>query len=98
VVRIVGVGKAPVAVDEHEIASVRSIVESKLQAEPHAYLQVGEQVSIAQGPLRGLSGILLAKPDQHRLVVGVTLLRRSVAVSIEENWAVPIDSPAARCA
>jgi transcription antitermination factor NusG len=96
VVRIVGVGKSPVPVDDQEIASVRSIVESGLQAEPHVYLHVGEQVRITYGPLRGLSGILLEKPGQQRLVVGVTLLRRSVAVSIEEEWAVPIDSAAAR--
>jgi transcription antitermination factor NusG len=99
VVRIVGIGKSPVAVEEREIAAVRAIVESKLQAEPHDFLQVGERVQIEQGPLRGLTGILLAIENQHRLVVGVTLLKRSVAVGIEEGWAVPIDrAESRRCA
>jgi transcription antitermination factor NusG len=99
VVRIVGIGKAPIAVEEREIDAVRAIVESKFQAEPYEFLQVGERVQIGQGPLRGLSGILLAVEDQHRLVVGVTLLKRSVAVSIEQDWAIPLDrADSRRCA
>lgn len=96
VVRIVGVGREPIPVEEQEIAAVRAIVESKLQTEPHDYLQVGERVRIGQGPLRGLSGILLAIDDQHRLVVGVTLLKRSVAVTIEGDWAIPLDRDSSR--
>jgi transcription antitermination factor NusG len=99
VVRVVGVGKSPVPVADQEIASIRAIVESKLQADPHAYLQVGEQVRIGYGPLRGLTGILLAVEDQHCLVVGVTLLRRSVAVRIQPEWAIPLDAgESLRCA
>jgi transcription antitermination factor NusG len=99
VVRVVGIGKTPVPVEEREIAAVQAIVESKLQADPHDYLQVGERVRIGQGPLRGLSGILLAFEDQQRLVVGVTLLKRSVAVTIEEDWAIPAEgAESRRCA
>lgn len=99
VVRVVGVGKTPVPVADQEIASIRAIVESKLQADPYAYLQVGEQVRIGYGPLRGLAGILLAIEDQHRLVVGVTLLKRSVAVRIQPEWAIPLDAAETlRCA
>jgi transcriptional antiterminator RfaH len=99
VVRVVGVGKAPVPVADPEIASIRAIVESKLQADPCAYLQVGEQVRIGYGPLRGLSGILLAVENQQRLVVGVTLLKRSVAVQIQEEWVIPLDgAKSLRCA
>jgi transcription antitermination factor NusG len=98
VVRVVGVGKTPVPVPDHEIDSIRAIVDSQLPADPYAYLQVGEQVRIAYGPLRGLTGILMAIEDQHRLVVGVTLLRRSVAVRIEPEWAVPCDAESLCCA
>jgi transcription antitermination factor NusG len=99
VVRVVGVGKTPVPVPDQEIASIRAIVESKLQADPCSFLQVGEQVRIGYGPLRGLTGLLLAIEDQHRLVVGVTLLKRSVAVNIQREWAIPIDTTdSLRCA
>ncbi len=99
VVRVVGVGKAPVPVADQEIASIRAIVESNLQADPWAYLQLGEQVRIGYGPLRGLTGILLGVENQQRLVVGVTLLKRSVAVQIQEEWVIPIDAAKSlRCA
>lgn len=99
VVRVVGIGKTPVPVPDQEINSIRAIVESKLQAGPCAFLQLGEQVRIGYGPLRGLTGLLLAIENQHRLVVGVTLLRRSVAVNIEQDWVIPLDtSKSLRCA
>ncbi|MNC96477.1 hypothetical protein D3C83_138570 [compost metagenome] len=74
-------------------------MESKLQADPCGYLQVGEQVRIGYGPLRGLSGILLSIENQHRLVVGVTLLKRSVAVNIQQEWVIPVETAnSLRCA
>lgn len=96
VVRIVGIGKTPVPVDDQEIDSVRAIVKSQLRVEPHAYLEVGEQVRIGHGPLGGLTGILLEIKDQQRLVVGVTLLQRSVAVDIEKDWVIPVDTARSR--
>jgi transcription antitermination factor NusG len=99
VVRVVGVGKTPVPVADQEIASIRAIVESKLQTNPCAYLQIGEQVRIGYGPLRGLSGILQAIENEHHLVVGVTLLKRAVSVRIQEEWVIPLDaSRSLRCA
>jgi transcription antitermination factor NusG len=99
VIRIVGVGKTPVPVDDHEMASLRTIVDSQLETEPHDYMHIGDTVTIEQGPLRGLSGILMEIRDRHQLVVGVSLLRRSVAVTIHRDWAVPVEMPPIlRCA
>ncbi len=87
--QVVGTGKTPVPVDESEIAAVQSIVVSRLQARPWPFLQVGQRVRIEQGPLSGVEGILLDSRKRDRLVVSVTLLRRSVAVEIDGDWAAP---------
>jgi hypothetical protein len=53
-------------------------------------LQIGRRVRIDHGPLSGLEGILLEIRGQHRLVLSVTLLQRSVAVQVDSAWATPL--------
>jgi transcription antitermination factor NusG len=90
VTQIVGIGRAPRPVDEEEIAALKAIVLSGLQAEPRSYLNIGQRVRIEIGPLAGVEGILTALKGSARLVVSVTLLQRSVSVEIDESWVVPV--------
>jgi transcription antitermination factor NusG len=91
VVHMVGIGKTPVPVDDAEMAAIQSAVQSGLSAEPWPYLEIGDRVQLVAGPLTGLEGILAASDKQQRIVVSVTLLRRSVAVTIERDWVRPLD-------
>jgi transcription antitermination factor NusG len=91
VLHFVGIGKVPVPIEDAEIASIQTAVRSGLSAEPWPFLQVGQRVRLEQGPLVGLDGILIGTSKQQRLVVSVTLLKRSVAVTIEPHWATPLD-------
>lgn len=90
VLQVVGAGKVPLPVDDREISAVRSIVESGLQAEPWPFLRVGQRVRIERGSLEGVEGILLAIKKTYRLIVSVTLLQRSVAVELDQDWASPL--------
>jgi transcription antitermination factor NusG len=84
--RIVGTATNPVAIDETEIAAIQLTVKSGLPSQPWPYLQIGRRVRIEYGPLCGLEGILLNFKGEHRLVLSVTLLQRSVAAEVEANW------------
>jgi len=94
VIRVVGIGKTPHPVDEREIQALQSIVISKLQAEPWAYLPAGQKVRIELGVLAGLEGILVSLKGMNKIVVSVSLLKRSVAVEVDESWVVPVERPA----
>jgi hypothetical protein len=52
---------------------------------------VGQRVRLDEGPLTGIEGILLGTSKKDRLIVSVTLLKRSVAVAIERHWVTPLD-------
>jgi transcription antitermination factor NusG len=82
----VGIGQIPVPIDEHEIAAIQAAVRSGLAAEPWPYVEVGQKVQLKDGPLAGLDGICIGHSKQQRVVVSVTLLRRSVAVTVEREW------------
>jgi len=83
VLSIVGRGRTPVHVEDSEIAALHTMVHSGIQAEPVPYLEVGQQVRIRDGALGGLEGILISFKGSSRIVVSVSLLRRSVALEID---------------
>jgi transcription antitermination factor NusG len=85
VTQIVGYNHIPVPVDEHEIEAIRKLVASGVPNFPCAFLQVGSNVRIETGALRGLEGILTELKGKRRLVLSITLLQRSVAVEIDSD-------------
>jgi hypothetical protein len=77
-------------VDDGEIAAIQTVVSSGLQAEPWPYLELGQRIRIEQDALQGLEGILVNFKGNHRIVVSVSLLRRSVALEIDRMCVSPV--------
>ena len=90
VIGVVGLGKTPEPVPQHEIDSIQAILRSGLGAQPWPFLAEGARVRLDQGPLAGVEGIVLKLKTRLRLVVSVHLLQRSVAVEIERDWVTPV--------
>jgi len=87
----IGIGKVPAPIDDEEIAALQAAMQSGLWAEPWPFLDVGQRVRLEEGPLAGLEGLLIEVRKKQRLIVSVTLLRRSMAVEIERDWVRPLD-------
>ena len=96
VVQIVGSGKNPIPVADAEIEALQTAVKSGLPREPWPFVHIGQRVRVEGGPLCGLEGILTGFKGQHRLVLSVTLLQRSVALQVEQSWIRPIPQPQVR--
>jgi len=92
VISIVGCGKIPLPVDENEITAIQAVVSSGFRPEPWPFLEVGQQVRIDTEPLRGLQGILLSFKGASRIVLSISLLRRSVALEIDRSSVIPVGS------
>jgi transcription antitermination factor NusG len=86
VIRVVGYGKRPAALDDAEMEAVRTVATSNLSARPHSYLKPGQRVRFAEGPLRGFEGDIAQTGNHRYLVVSVSLLQRSIAVEVEPAW------------
>ncbi len=93
VIAVVGRGRVPVPVEDSEIEAILRVVSSGFHVEPWPYLEVGQQVQIQNGALRGLVGILTNFRGSNRIVVSVSLLCRSVALEIDRSGVCPIQSP-----
>ena len=90
VVQIVGAGRTPEPVDEIEMRSLITAVQSGVHLQLWPFLKIGQRVSIEEGPLRSLEGILVTTKGKDQLILSVTLLQRSVAVTVDRRWIRPI--------
>ena len=90
VIAVVGSGKSPIPVADTEIAAIQTVVASGFRAEPWPFLEVGQRVRVETDVLQGLEGILVSLKGHQRIVVSVSLLRRSVALEIDRSAVRPI--------
>lgn len=86
VVGIVGNRQGALPLPDSEIEAIRRLVETQVSAEPWPFLQPGQTVHVQAGPLQGIEGTVLVTKNNHRLVISVPLLQRSVAVEVDREW------------
>ena len=91
VLQIVGYGRTAIPVSEQEIQALQLAVSSGIARQPWPYLEVGQRVRVIYGTLTGLEGILVNLKGNHRVVLSVSLLQRSVAMEVETSWLVPVE-------
>jgi len=92
VISVVGSGKTPIAVDDTEILSIQAAIGSGIHMEPWPYVQIGERVRLKDDVLDGIEGILTSFKGSDRVVISVSLLRRSVALEIDRTRITPLGS------
>lgn len=89
VISVVSRGRIPIALEKGEVAAIQTLISSGLRAQPWPYLELGQRVRVESGALEGLEGILISFRGDHRLVLSVSLLRRSVALEIDRSGVSP---------
>jgi len=94
VLQVVGYGRTAIPVSDQEIQALQLAVSSDVPKQSWPYLEVGQRVRVSYGPLTGLEGILVSVKGNHRVVLSVTLLQRSVAMEVEVSWLSHLKEPA----
>lgn len=90
VLQIVGFGHRATPLSDEEIRVLQLAVASGVPKQPWPYLKIGQRVRVNYGTLSGLEGILVNVKGNHRVVLSVTLLQRSVAMEVETSWLSPV--------
>ncbi|HWE48838.1 MAG TPA: UpxY family transcription antiterminator [Bryobacteraceae bacterium] len=91
-VQIVSAGKTPQAVDEGEMQSLITAVRAGVHLQLWPFLKCGQRVSIEEGPLRSLEGVLITTKGADQLILSISLLQRSVAVTVDRRWVRPMQN------
>ena len=90
VLQVVGFGRTAAPVPDEEIRALQLAISSDAPKQPWPYLELGQKVQVVYGNLTGLEGILVNVKGNHRVVLSVTLLQRSVALEVETSWLRPV--------
>jgi len=88
VVRMVSFRGTPIPAKDEEMSSLMILDGTDRTVQNQTYVKAGDKVMIMEGPLKGLVGFYLRRKGQSdKVVVSVELLKRSLAVEIED-WAL----------
>jgi transcription antitermination factor NusG len=68
-----------------EIENLQRVVNSGLPYKPWPFTP-GRLVTVAEGPLRGVTGVLHRATPTRQLVLSLTLIRRSIVTEIATSW------------
>jgi transcription antitermination factor NusG len=93
IIRVVGIGKTPVPIEDDEIGAIRRVTENSSEPEPCPFGVAGTPVRVVKGPLEGIEGIV-AKRLAGAIVISVSLLKRSVAVKMDPECLVIVTGDA----
>jgi len=85
VVNIVSFDGDIVPIPEHEIESIRRLVESELQFDSCPLIREGMMVEVTHGPLKGVIGRLVRKGAHARLMLSVDLIGQAVSVEVDAS-------------
>jgi transcription antitermination factor NusG len=88
--RLVGFAGKPEPIDDRELTWIQAAASARLPIGPWPFLKPGDRVRVEWGPLRGVEGTLLRERDRLRLVIGIELLQRALAVEVEPNMVAPL--------
>ncbi len=85
VVSIVSFDGDIVAIPEHEIEGIRTLLASELQFDPCPMIREGAMVQVTHGPLQGIVGRLVRKGAHARLILSVDLIGQAVSVEVDAS-------------
>jgi len=87
---LVSFGNTPATLDQHVLDAIRAIADEQSRPPPEQSLpfKIGETVSVADGPLKGLSGIV-SNVARERVVVLLTLLGREKPIAVPADHLLP---------
>lgn len=74
----------PAVVPAEEFARIQELLNRRVLATPHPYLNVGRRARVLDGPFAGLEGIVVRRNKRNRLVISLDLIERSIAVELGE--------------
>lgn len=93
VVTVVRVNGYPTPIREEELESVRRLVagvnQTGVMPSPSDYLEEGQEVVVAEGPFKGMYGVLLEVKGKASVVVRLSAIRQAVRVTLDRRLVRP---------
>jgi len=83
VVHILGISGNPTPIPSEQIESIKTLLESDLSFVDYPYLVEGNEIIVVNGLLQGVRGRVVERRGEHRLILSVDLIKRSVSLEVD---------------
>ena len=90
VVSFVSFGGLPAPLPDCAMENLRNGLNQQACAQPHPYMAAGRRVQIVNGPFCGIEGILVRRKEKLRVILSIALIKRAVAIEVDESDIAPI--------
>jgi transcription antitermination factor NusG len=90
VARLVGFGSEPARLPDEDIRSIQCCMAGEVSVEPFPYACIGRRVRVKNGPLCGLTGVVVRLKNRTRLVLSIDLIRSSATMEADQIDVEPI--------
>jgi len=70
-------------IPDDQIDAIRTLMDKRMPYSCHPFLKTGQRVRIRNGALHGIEGILLSRKGDHRLIISIDAMQRSLAIQID---------------
>lgn len=87
---IVSFDGEPAPVPASELDAVKKMLSSGSIVEPWPFLEAGQRIRIASGPLSGVEGMLVETQESCRLVVNIEMFQRACAVKVDRDSVIAL--------
>jgi len=82
-VRFVLFNGIPATIPDSQIEAIRLVLEEKKEVARIDYLTPGQKIEVVQGPLKGITGILINVKNQRRLALRLDSIMQAISVDID---------------
>jgi transcription antitermination factor NusG len=90
VVTFVGNGAGATPIADDEINNFRTAIVGKVACTPYPFLKIGDRVRVVGGAFNGVEGVLVGRGPQSKLILSISLIQRSIAISVYNLDVVPV--------
>ena len=73
-------------IPEIQITNLRKMIEGGFDPYPSDYFEIGDEVEVVGGPLRGMHGIVSRSDTPDKLIIKIDAIQHAVAVQIESKY------------
>jgi transcription antitermination factor NusG len=85
VIDVLRVANSAAPVVREEIEAIKQAIDNRATLEACPYYEIGQSVQVARGPLAGLRGPVVEVHNSIRLLLSITLLKRSVFAEVNAS-------------
>ena len=93
VVCYVTIGKEKIAIPDFQIEAVRTYLGEQEIDRSISYFEVGNEVEIAYGSLKGLRGDLINAKDNRKLVVQINAINQNISITLAAHLLKKVVKP-----